>query len=55
MTLKDFFNEFTIEEIVDMYIHRIQNDLAKESLKEIIMKRLELPDEDSFQLYIELF
>ena len=54
MTLKDFFKEFTIEELADMYKYRIQDDLAKEALKEIIMERLELPDEASFELWIKL-
>lgn len=53
-TLKEFFTEFTIEELIDMYKYRMQDDLSKESLKEFIMERLELPDEDSFKLYIEL-
>jgi hypothetical protein len=55
MTLKEFFKEFTIDELADMYKNRIQNDIAKEALKEIIMERLDLPDDDSFELYIKLF
>ena len=55
MTLKEFFKEFTNDELCDMYINRIQDDLAKDSLKEIIMERLEIPDDKSFELYIKLF
>jgi hypothetical protein len=55
MTLKEFFKEFSLEELADLYINRIQNDIARDEIKTIIMERLELPDEDSFQLWIRLF
>jgi hypothetical protein len=55
MTLKEFFKEFSVDELVDMYKYRIQDDIAKDSLKEIIMERLDLPDEASFKLWIALY
>jgi hypothetical protein len=54
MTLKEFFEEFTADEIVDLYVNRIQDDIAKESLKEILMERLELLDDESFELWLKL-
>ena len=53
-TLKEFFKEFTTDDLCELYIIRIQDDLAKESLKEIIMERLDLPDDEAFELWLKL-
>jgi len=55
MSLKEFFKEFTIEELADMYKYRLQDDIAKDALKEIIMEKLNFTRDEEFQLWIKLF
>jgi len=55
MTLSGFFNFFSLDELVDLYTIRIHDDLAKDTIKEIIMKRLEITNSKEFDLWIKLF
>jgi len=55
MGLKEFFKEFKLSEIIDMYLTRVQDDAALDILREIIMERLNITDRESFELWLELY
>jgi len=53
MTLKQFFKEFTNDELVELY-KRIKNVDSRNEVKYLLMNRLDIPDNDSFYLWIKL-
>ena len=55
MTLEEFFEEFTTDDLVDMYRNRIHSDVGKDTIKESLMNRLDMNDNDSFELWLELY
>lgn len=54
ITLKEFFDEWTTDELAELYIYRIQADIGKDAIKELIMERLEIEDDSGFELWIRL-
>jgi hypothetical protein len=55
LTIEDWISIEDISFLVELYRRDDTNQEFHDILKVGLIKRLELPDEDSFQLWIELF
>ena len=54
MTIPEWLDSENIEVLIDIYEHKKSIPLTKQLIKESIMRKLDLPDDDSFNLWYKL-